>query len=113
MKIPASVKPAVWGAIAGAVAAIIVGFSWGGWVTGGAARQQVAAGAEAAIVLAFVPLCIAKAEQEPEQRKLLKAEGSWDRDEFVEKAGWVANVGKQYRSAVAGACANAIVEAME
>ena len=29
MQIPASVKPAVWGAIGGAVAAMIIGFVWG------------------------------------------------------------------------------------
>ncbi len=29
MQVPASVKPAIWGAIGGAVAAIIIGFGWG------------------------------------------------------------------------------------
>jgi hypothetical protein len=39
MNVPASVKPAVWGAIGGAIAAIVIGFAWGGWVTGGTAGK--------------------------------------------------------------------------
>jgi hypothetical protein len=30
MAIPAQVKPAVWGAIGGAIATMIIGFVWGG-----------------------------------------------------------------------------------
>ena len=113
MNVPASVKPAVWGAIGGAIAAIIIGFAWGGWVTGGTAGRMAETSAEAAIVQAFTPLCVAKAEQEPEQFVLLKEESSYQRDDFVIKAGWVANVNEKYRSAVAEACASTIVEAME
>ena len=113
MNVPASVKPAIWGAIGGAIAAIVIGFAWGGWVTGGSAGKMEVASAEAAIVLAFTPLCVAKAEQQPEQLVLLKKEDSWQRSDFVVKAGWVANVSEKYRSAVAEACASTIVEAME
>jgi len=34
MKLPIETKPALWGAACGAIALAIVGFSWGGWVTG-------------------------------------------------------------------------------
>lgn len=30
----AAVRPALWGAVAGAIALTIVGFSWGGWGDG-------------------------------------------------------------------------------
>lgn len=113
MNVPASVKPALWGAIGGAIAAAVIGFVWGGWVTGGTAGQMVATGAEAAIVQAFTPLCVAKAEQQPEQLVLLKKESSWQQADFVVKAGWVANVSEKYRSAVARACASTVVEAIE
>ena len=113
MKVPASVKPAIWGAIGGAIAAMIVGFVWGGWVTGGTAGQMASAGAESAIVLAFAPLCVAKAELQPEQIARLKEASSWARDKFVVEAGWVANVSERYRSAVAEACALTVVEALE
>jgi hypothetical protein len=113
MPVPAAVKPAVWGAIAGAIAAIIIGFVWGGWVTGGTAGRMAVTGAEAAIVQAFTPLCVARAEKEPEQLVRLKEESSYSRDDFVVKAGWVDNVDEKYRSEVAEACASTVVEAME
>jgi len=113
MTLPEWIKPAAWGVVGGAIAAIFVGFFWGGWVTGGTAGQMAVTSAEDAIVLAFTPLCVAKAEQEPDQLVLLKEESSWQRDDFVVEAGWVANVNEQYRGEVARACAIAVLEAME
>jgi len=113
MNIRESVKPAIWGAIGGAIAAMVIGFVWGGWVTGGTVGRMETASAEAAIIQAFTPLCVAKAELQPEQLVLLKATNTWGRDDFVIKAGWVANVSEKYRTAVAKECASAIVEAMD
>ena len=113
MNMPASVAPALWGAVGGAVAAIVVGFAWGGWVTGGTAGKMVATSAETAMIQAFTPLCVAKAEKQADQIVLLKAEPYWKRRDFVITAGWVANVGEKYRSEVASACAATIIEAME
>jgi hypothetical protein len=113
MNVPGWVKPAVWGVVGGAIAAIVVGFFWGGWVTGGTAIKMEVASAEAAIVLAFTPLCVAKAEQQSEKLVLLKEEPSYKQDDFVVEAGWVANVNEKYQGAVAGACAVAVLEAME
>jgi len=113
MTIPEWLKPAVWGAIGGAIAAMIIGFSWGGWVTGGTAGKMETASAEAAVVLALTPLCVAKAQQQPEQLVLLKAESSYNRGDFVIKAGWVDNVSEKYRSAVARECASTAVEGMK
>ena len=50
MTIPEWVKPAAWGVIGGAIAAMIIGFVWGGWVTGGTAGKMETASAEAAVV---------------------------------------------------------------
>lgn len=113
MNVPDWVKPAAWGIVGGAIAAIVVGFFWGGWVTGGTAVKMEAASAEAAIVQAFTPLCVAKAGEQPEQLVLLKEERSWKRDDFVVEAGWVANVNEKYRAEVARVCASAVLEAME
>ena len=100
MNVPASVKPAVWGAIGGAIPAIIIGFVWGGWVTGGTAGRMAETSAETAIVQA--PLCVAKAEQEPDQITALKKESSsYSRRDLVVKAGWVSNVAEKYRRDVA------------
>ncbi len=113
MAVSTSVKPALWGAVGGAIAAMVVGFAWGGWVTGGKAGVMAADSAEAAIVVAFTPLCVARAEQQPDQRDLLNKESSWSRDAFVIKAGWVSNVTQKYQREVARVCATAIVEAMD
>jgi len=115
MNVPASVKPAIWGLIGGAIAAIVIGFVWGGWVTGGTAGKMEAASAEAAIVQAFTPLCVAKAEQQPEKFVSLKEKSSYgsSRGNFVIEAGWVDNVAEEYRTEVAGACASALIEGMK
>ena len=113
MAIPAQVKPAVWGAIGGAIAAMIIGFAWGGWVTGSTSEKSAGVAAQTAVVQAFAPLCVAKAEQQPDQLPLLKKESSYSRKEFVIKAGWVSNVAEKYRPDVAEACAVAVVEAMD
>ena len=107
------VKPTIWGAISGAIAAIVIGFAWGGWVTGATAGNMETASAEVAVVQAFTPLCVAKAEQKPEQLVALKEESSYQRDDFVIEAGWVNNVSEKYRSEVARACASIVVEGME
>ena len=113
MNIPTQVKPAAWGVVGGAVAAMIIGFSWGGWVTGGTSHKAGAAQAADAVVQVLVPLCVAKAEAEPEKLIALKKESSYMRDSFVVKAGWVSTVSEKYRSDVAKACATTVVEAMD
>jgi hypothetical protein len=113
MNVPEWVKPGAWGAIGGAIAAIVVGFAWGGWVTGGTAGLMETASAKAAVVQAFTPLCVAKAEQQPEKLVLLKEESSYKRDDFVIEAGWVDNVSEKYRTDVATVCASTLVEGMK
>ena len=57
MQIPAEVKPACWGAVGGAVALAIVGFMWGGWVTGGKAEARANERATAEVVKVLAPIC--------------------------------------------------------
>lgn len=114
MPVPVQAKPAIWGAVGGAVAAMIIGFAWGGWVTGGTSEKNAGVASQAAVVQVLVPLCVAKAEQQPDQLAALKKESSnYSRREMVIKAGWVSNVADKYRSDVAEGCASAVVEAMD
>ena len=113
MAISAQIKPAAWGAVGGAIAAMIIGFVWGGWVTGGTSERTAGAAAQTAVVQNFVPLCVAKSERQPDQLVLLKKESSYQRTEFVIKAGWADSVTQKYRREVAEQCASAIVEAMD
>lgn len=80
-------------ACAGSVAAtLVVGFTWGGWVTGGTASEMAAtAGDQARSELASV-ICIEKFLAGPNARaqlaelKALKL--SYKQRQFVESAGW-------------------------
>lgn len=113
MNVSEWIKPTIWGVVGGAIAAIVIGFSWGGWVTGGTAVQMETASAKAAVILAFTPLCVAKAEPQLEKLVALKEESSWKHDDFVVEAGWVDNVSEKYRADVARVCASTLIEGMK
>jgi hypothetical protein len=57
------VKPAVWGAVAGAVALTVVGFSQLGWTLGSTAEKMATQRAETAVVAALAPICVEKFQQ--------------------------------------------------
>lgn len=111
MKIPVETKPALWGIAGGAIAMAIVGFSWGGWVTGGKAETDATQRANAAVVVALAPVCVAKFQGAPEvaaNLAALKKVDSWSQGDFVEKGGWATLPGSNppdQVSAVAKACA--------
>jgi alpha/beta superfamily hydrolase len=48
------------GIATGAIATIVIGFSWGGWVTGGTAKKMAAASETAGQMSVLVPLCVAQ-----------------------------------------------------
>ncbi len=96
MNIPEWLKPALYGAAAGAVALAIVGFSWGGWVTGGAAKQMAANQAKLEVVAALVPICAQQSKQDPQvvdTLAQLRDAGSWQRSDMLMKAGWATMPG--------------------
>jgi len=107
------VRPAVWGIVGGAIAAMFIGFSWGGWVTGSTAHRMETASAKSAVIQAFIPLCVAKAEKQPEKLAALKAESQWKHDDFIVETGWVDNVSEKYRTDVARSCAVSLIEGMK
>jgi hypothetical protein len=109
MQFPTNTKPMIWGAVGGAVACIIVGFSWGGWVTGGTARKDAAMAAHDAVVVALAPICVerfrAQGDASAKIAELAK-ESSWERGSVVEKSGYALMPGsKTTDSDVARACA--------
>jgi len=111
MKIPIEMKPALWGVAGGAVALAIVGFTWGGWVTGGKAEADATQRANAAVVAALAPICVEKFQQTADVSSNLaelKKVESWSQGAFVEKGGWATVPGSnspEQVSAVARACA--------
>jgi aminoglycoside phosphotransferase (APT) family kinase protein len=111
MKIPAETKPALWGVAGGAIAMAIVGFTWGGWVTGGRAEADATQRANAAVVVALAPVCVERFQRAPDTAAhlaALKKVDAWQQGDFVEKGGWAAASGATAAgqvSAVAKACA--------
>jgi len=96
MNAPEWLKPGLYGAAAGAVALAIVGFSWGGWVTGGTAKQMASDQARLEVVAALVPICIQQSKQDPkvvETLALLNDASSYQRSDMLMKAGWATMPG--------------------
>jgi hypothetical protein len=53
-----SLRRLLQGVAVGTIATIIIGFSWGGWVTGGSARSMTAAAETKGEMSVLVPLCV-------------------------------------------------------
>jgi len=108
------IKPALWGIVGGAIAAIIIGFAWGGWVTGGTAENMADEMAEVAVVDRLAPICVEQFNQDSQKNqklKKLKKISSWERGDYVKKQGWATMPGeKEAASNVAGKCADLLVE---
>ena len=104
------IKNGVWGAICGAIMAIIIGFVWGGWVLGSNSRTA----AENAVIERLAPICVAQFNQDPDREKKLKElkdYSSWKRDEYVRKQGWATMPGeKEPDSRVADICTDLILQ---
>jgi hypothetical protein len=113
MQMPVELKPALWGAVGGAIAAAIVGFTWGGWVTGGTAEALAKTRASTAIVSVLAPICadnFRRGKDATDKLVELKKVNSWEQASFVEKGGWAQIPGiKSVDSAMARACAEMIV----
>jgi hypothetical protein len=97
------------GAIAGAALAMIIGFGWAGWTTGGNAVKMVDEASKTAVTAALAPICVEKFQHTANaQQNLadLKKTASYEQGTFVEKGGWAALPGSDASNyAVAQACA--------
>ena len=115
MQLPVETKPALWGIIGGAVLLAIVGFTWGGWVTGSRAESDAVQRSNAAVVAALAPVCVEKFQRTAEvaaNLTELKKIDTWSQGAFVEKGGWATTSAKaapDQVSAVAKACATLLV----
>lgn len=113
MQMPIELKPALWGAVGGAAALAMIGFTWGGWVTGGTAETLAGERASAAVVQALAPICadnFRNGKDAAAQLVKLKKISSWQQAAFVEEGGWAKMPGTaSIDTAMARACAEMIV----
>ncbi|MBN8940814.1 MAG: hypothetical protein J0H01_15040 [Rhizobiales bacterium] len=112
MKTPDWLKPGLYGAVCGAAALAIVGFSWAGWMTKGGARQNAFERSQTDVVAALASICVDQARRDPkntERVAALKAASSWTRGDMVVQNGWATMPGKtEADRMVANACADIV-----
>ena len=103
-----SLKPAVWGAVIGAVAISVIGFSSFGWTLGSTAERMAKEQAQNAVVAVLAPICVEKFQQQANSAAKLiefKKAASWDQRALIEKGGWATTPGtEKMNSAIASAC---------
>ncbi len=113
MKMPENLVQMLQGAAIGAIGLAILGFTWGGWVTGGAAETLVKQKVSAAVVSALAPICHDNFRRSTDASARLiemKKASTWDQTSLVEKAGWAKMPGATSTdSTMARACAELIV----
>ena len=100
----------------GAVASMVIGFSWGGWMTGGTANRLAVERADTAVVAALTPICVEKFLQNSDAKANLVAlqqiSSNWEQGEYLEKGGWTTQPGatsSDYH--LARACAEKLIQA--
>jgi len=118
MKTPAWLKPAVMGAVVGAIATVVLGFSQGGWVRGSTADRIAEQRSEAAVTAALVPVCISQSNSDPDSpakfAQLGAIKSSYERRDFVMKAGWATvPAADKPNGDLAAACADVLAKATQ
>jgi hypothetical protein len=85
-----------WSCVGVAVLTMIVGFTWGGWVTGSTAAYKAAEARETGRAELAATICVERFMQAPDagvQLAALKDESSWGRDDLIADAGWTTPLG--------------------
>lgn len=106
------------GLAVGAIATMVVGFSWGGWNLGSTVEEKVEDARQTATVAALAPICADKFERAAKGDnglvlKLGKV-SSWQRGEHLMKAKWANFAGQDSAdSAVAQQCADLVSKTLK
>ena len=106
------IKLLLGGAAVGAIVLAIIGFAWGGWVTGNTAQQMAATAAENSVVNRLATICVEQYNQAPEKDQKLKTmmkKNAWERGDYVAEQGWATMPGeKNHDGTVSRKCAELI-----
>ena len=88
-----------WGVAAGAVATVVIGFSWGGWVTGGTAQEMAEKAAQLSHQQLAAAICTERFATAPEARvqlaELKEITSAYQRGKFIEDRGWAVMPGTE------------------
>lgn len=112
MTTPEWLKPGIVGAIVGAALVGVVGFSWGGWVTGGSADRMASALSEENVIAALVPFCVDRSRSDVDRvAKLatIREAATYQRRDAVMTTGWATVPGSDGPNRdLAAACVTAL-----
>jgi hypothetical protein len=99
----------IWCCILSIAATMTIGFTWGGWVTGGTAATMADKAATGANAKLAAQICTSEFNRGPDaavQLAALTKLDSWDRADFITKGGWATLPGlKDPVSGAADLCA--------
>ena len=112
---PTWVKSGLWGLVLGSIVTMIVGFSYGGWITKSTANQLVRQQSDVAVTAALLPVCLARSKDDKTSAKKLgelrAMTSSYEQQEFITKTGWATLPGSDTQSRdLADACASALLK---
>lgn len=103
----------LWSWVGSVVLTMIIGFAWGGWVTGGTAQKMGEQMAEDAVVKRLAPMCVIQFNRDPgkdQKFKELKETSGWQRGDYIAKQGWATLPGEEKPdSKVAEECARLLM----
>jgi hypothetical protein len=110
LKLTPKVEATMWGAAGGAAALALIGFVFGGWVTGGTAKEMARQQADKAVIVALAPICVDKfrhaSNVSENLGKLNAISYSWEKGTYVSQGGWATLPGNnEPNQGVAQACA--------
>jgi uncharacterized protein (DUF697 family) len=108
------IKLGSWSAAGGAILLAVVGFNWGGWVTGGAAAAMAKESAADAVTTRLGSICVAQFNSDSQKGQKLsemKQKDSWDKGRYIETQRWAIMPGEDKPdSRVADACAKQLTD---
>lgn len=103
----------VWACVVTAVATIVVGFNWGGWVTGGTSLKAATTAGETASRQLASAICVERFRTAPDAAaKLTEFKAltdSYKKRQFIEAGGWATMPGQtSIDSNIAEGCSTAL-----
>lgn len=112
MNTPEWLKPGIYGALTGAVFVAIVGFTWGGWVTGGGANKMAMDMAHDDVIAALVPVCVDMSRSDTDRASkiaTIEEASTYQRRSALMETGWATVPGSEEPNRdLAQACVTAL-----
>ncbi|MBK8795235.1 MAG: hypothetical protein WAU00_18680 [Caldilinea sp.] len=87
-----------WACLASIILTMVIGFTWGGWVSADSAQKSAQSMASNAVTDRLAPICVAQFNLDPEKStKLaeLNEMSTYQRTQYVQEQGWATISGQE------------------